>query len=129
MTSMPQLVSLFNAVGGGAAALIAIADYDHDPPISAGTATATVLDVVIGGITFSGSLIAAAKLQGGTGAARSRCPAAGCLRRLLLAAVGAGIAVIAGGPEPADLGDRRSLPRSASGASWCCRSAAPTCRW
>ena len=30
MTQMPQLVSLFNAVGGGAAALIALADYQHD---------------------------------------------------------------------------------------------------
>ncbi len=64
MTQMPQLVSLFNAVGGGAATLIAIADYQHDPHVSAGTATATVLDVLIGGITFSGSLVAAAKLQG-----------------------------------------------------------------
>src|SRR5213594_4238928 len=43
MTAMPQLVSLFNAVGGGAAALI---------------------DIVIGGITFTGSLIASGKLMG-----------------------------------------------------------------
>jgi NAD(P) transhydrogenase subunit beta len=64
MTSMPQLVSLFNAVGGGAAALIAIAEYDIYPHPTAGTATATVLDVVIGGITFTGSLLAALKLQG-----------------------------------------------------------------
>jgi NAD(P) transhydrogenase subunit beta len=64
MTSMPELVSLFNAVGGGAAALIAIADYDVHPHLAAGTATATVLDVVIGGVTFSGSVLAAVKLQG-----------------------------------------------------------------
>jgi H+-translocating NAD(P) transhydrogenase subunit beta len=64
MTAMPQLVSLFNAVGGGAAALIAIADYGHDTHLSGGASTATVLDVLIGGITFSGSLIAATKLQG-----------------------------------------------------------------
>jgi NAD(P) transhydrogenase subunit beta len=64
MTSMPQLVSLFNAVGGGAAALIAIAEYDIYPHPSGGTATAMVLDVVIGGITFTGSLLAALKLQG-----------------------------------------------------------------
>jgi NAD(P) transhydrogenase subunit beta len=68
MTAMPQLVSLFNAVGGGAAALIAIDDYIH---LSA-TATvptlqvnvATVLDIVIGSITFTGSLIASGKLMG-----------------------------------------------------------------
>ncbi|HEY3630646.1 MAG TPA: NAD(P)(+) transhydrogenase (Re/Si-specific) subunit beta, partial [Jatrophihabitantaceae bacterium] len=64
MTAMPQLVSLFNAVGGGAAALIAVADYAHNSDTTRGIATATVLDVVIGCVTFSGSLIAAAKLQG-----------------------------------------------------------------
>ena len=52
MTAMPQLVSLFNAVGGGAAALIAITDYGHDTHMSSGTATATVLDVLIGDATL-----------------------------------------------------------------------------
>ena len=42
MTAMPQLVSLFNAVGGGAAALIALADYQHDTHVSAGIAIAGV---------------------------------------------------------------------------------------
>jgi NAD(P) transhydrogenase subunit beta len=65
MTAMPQLVSLFNAAGGGAAALIAIDDYlgltsAPTPQIN----VATVLDIVIGSITFTGSLIAAGKLQG-----------------------------------------------------------------
>ena len=65
MTAMPQLVSLFNAVGGGAAALIAIDDYlgltsAPAPQIN----VATVLDIVIGSITFTGSLIASGKLQG-----------------------------------------------------------------
>jgi H+-translocating NAD(P) transhydrogenase subunit beta len=65
MTAMPQLVSLFNAVGGGAAALIAIDDYlglttAPSPQIN----VATVLDIVIGCITFTGSLIASGKLQG-----------------------------------------------------------------
>src|SRR5215475_11691276 len=57
MTAMPQLVSLFNAVGGGAAALVAVHDYVR----LAGT---TILDVLIGAVTFSGSIIAAGKLQG-----------------------------------------------------------------
>jgi NAD(P) transhydrogenase subunit beta len=68
MTAMPQLVSLFNAVGGGAAALIAIEDYlrlvgsgeavrlDHNLFI--------VLDIIIGSITFTGSIVASGKLQG-----------------------------------------------------------------
>jgi NAD(P) transhydrogenase subunit beta len=66
MTAMPQLVSLFNAVGGGAAALLAVTDLLH--PGAAGLpARVTVpagLDIIIGAVTFSGSLIAAGKLQG-----------------------------------------------------------------
>jgi NAD(P) transhydrogenase subunit beta len=65
MTAMPQLVSLFNAVGGGAAALIAIDDYlklTAVPPAQVNVAT--VLDIVIGSITFTGSLIASGKLMG-----------------------------------------------------------------
>jgi len=68
MTDMPQLVSLFNAVGGGAAALVAIVDATGRSTelarLSTDTALATALDVVIGAITFSGSLVAASKLQG-----------------------------------------------------------------
>ena len=67
MTAMPQLVSAFNAVGGGAAALVAIFGY-YDAE-SAGhvlgtTSVFSVLDVLIGSVTFSGSIIAAGKLQG-----------------------------------------------------------------
>ena len=68
MTAMPQLVSLFNAMGGGAAALVAISEYVGHA--SAGTVpglqdnVATVLDVVIGSVTFTGSLIASGKLMG-----------------------------------------------------------------
>jgi NAD(P) transhydrogenase subunit beta len=65
MTAMPQLVSLFNAVGGGAAALIAIDDYlglSAAPTLQVNVAT--VLDIVIGSITFTGSLIASGKLMG-----------------------------------------------------------------
>ena len=68
MTAMPQLVSLFNAVGGGAAALIAIDDYlrvaSQGQVLPLDIQVATVLDVVIGCITFTGSLIASGKLQG-----------------------------------------------------------------
>ncbi|MFM2105017.1 MAG: hypothetical protein RL338_49 [Chloroflexota bacterium] len=65
MTAMPQLVSLFNAVGGGAAALIAIDDYlKLTAAPSAQVNVAVVLDIVIGSITFTGSLIASGKLMG-----------------------------------------------------------------
>jgi H+-translocating NAD(P) transhydrogenase subunit beta len=66
MTAMPQLVSLFNAVGGGAAALIAINDYVKlaGSGVAESVTITTVLDVLIGAVTFSGSIIAAGKLQG-----------------------------------------------------------------
>ncbi len=68
MTAMPQLVSLFNAVGGGAAALIAIDDYLHLVDAGAAVRIDTnvfiVLDIIIGSITFTGSIIASGKLQG-----------------------------------------------------------------
>jgi proton-translocating NAD(P)+ transhydrogenase subunit beta len=65
MTAMPQLVSLFNAVGGGAAALIAIDEYlRHTGAPGLQDNVATVLDVVIGSVTFTGSLIASGKLMG-----------------------------------------------------------------
>jgi NAD(P) transhydrogenase subunit beta len=68
MTAMPQLVSMFNAVGGGAAALVAVYDYIHTESLPGGvlgtTTVATLLDVIIGSVTFSGSIIAAGKLQG-----------------------------------------------------------------
>ena len=70
MTAMPQLVSVFNAVGGGAAALIAFSDaIGHTgslalarQPVS--TTLTTVLDLLIGAVTFSGSLVAGGKLAG-----------------------------------------------------------------
>jgi NAD(P) transhydrogenase subunit beta len=66
MTAMPQLVSIFNAVGGGAAALVGIHDYVRLASGGIGESTTgfTILDVLIGAVTFSGSIIAAGKLQG-----------------------------------------------------------------
>jgi H+-translocating NAD(P) transhydrogenase subunit beta len=70
MTSMPQLVSVLNAVGGGAAALIALADairHDGSVPLAqlpVSTTLTTSLDLLIGGVTFSGSVVAAGKLAG-----------------------------------------------------------------
>jgi H+-translocating NAD(P) transhydrogenase subunit beta len=67
MTAMPQMVALFNGVGGGAAALIAIAELHRIlPPPGAPTddvSLAIVLSALIGAISFAGSMIAFAKLQ------------------------------------------------------------------
>jgi NAD(P) transhydrogenase subunit beta len=67
MTAMPQMVALFNGVGGGAVALIALSEYHElipDPgDIALETLVPSLLACVIGAISFSGSLIAFAKLQ------------------------------------------------------------------
>lgn len=64
MTQMPQLVALFNGVGGGAAALVAIVEYLH---LGAEATTAevifTVFTVIVGCVSFSGSIITFMKLQ------------------------------------------------------------------
>jgi NAD(P) transhydrogenase subunit beta len=91
MTAMPQLVSMFNAVGGGAAALVAIHDYIHVAAAVSGvgesTTITTLLDVIIGSVTFSGSIIAAGKLQGVITSAPITFPGARVVN-LVLAAVG-----------------------------------------
>jgi NAD(P) transhydrogenase subunit beta len=67
MTAMPQMVALFNGVGGGAAALIALAELHRIlPPPGAPTvdiSLAIVLSALIGAISFAGSMVAFAKLQ------------------------------------------------------------------
>jgi NAD(P) transhydrogenase subunit beta len=106
MTAMPQLVSLFNAVGGGAAALVAIDDYLHvigTPNESIPTAVFVVLGVVIGCVTFTGSLVASGKLQGLISGKPIPVPG-GQMTTLILAAVaaiGTLILVFAAGPGTA----------------------------
>ena len=91
MTAMPQLVSMFNAVGGGAAALVGVHDYmSAGSTVSASTSVTTLLDVIIGAVTFSGSIIAAGKLQGVINSAPVTFPGAR-LVNLLLAAVAIGL--------------------------------------
>jgi len=64
MTAIPQMVALFNGAGGGAAALVAVSElikFGSHPPIN--EALPSVFSIVIGSVSFSGSLIAFAKLQ------------------------------------------------------------------
>jgi NAD(P) transhydrogenase subunit beta len=68
MTAMPQMVGLFNGLGGAASALVAVGEFWRyfgtleSPGID--TTLVVLLGVLIGGVTFTGSLIAFAKLQG-----------------------------------------------------------------
>jgi proton-translocating NAD(P)+ transhydrogenase subunit beta len=67
MTAMPQMVALFNGVGGGAAALIALAELHRFLPEPGrphiDTLVAIALSGLIGAISFAGSMVAFAKLQ------------------------------------------------------------------
>lgn len=72
MTAMPQMVALFNGFGGIASALVAYAEFGFvatgaDPQIN--VIVTIVLSVLIGVVTFTGSLVAFAKLQGIMGGA------------------------------------------------------------
>jgi proton-translocating NAD(P)+ transhydrogenase subunit beta len=63
MTHMPQLVALFNGVGGGAAALVALMELAHVRDGQTVAAIATAFTVLVGAISFSGSIVTFAKLQ------------------------------------------------------------------
>ena len=67
MTAMPQMVALFNGMGGATAALVSVAEYLRITAsglhVGTGEATSIVLGTAIGAISFTGSLIAFGKLQ------------------------------------------------------------------
>ncbi len=67
MTAMPEMVALFNGVGGGAAALVALADFHDSIPepgrLDYDASVSIVLSALIGSVSFAGSLIAFAKLR------------------------------------------------------------------
>lgn len=70
MTAMPQMVSLFNGMGGACASLISLIEFQHYQHASAdfgygnGTVLTILAGLVIGTVSFTGSMIAYAKLQG-----------------------------------------------------------------
>ena len=68
MTAMPQMVAAFNGVGGGAAALVAVSEFYRVEALGQGhetlvAAVAVLLSVIIGTVSFAGSIIAFIKLQ------------------------------------------------------------------
>jgi NAD(P) transhydrogenase subunit beta len=67
MTAMPQMVAIFNGAGGGAAALVSLLEYLRATSAggaSAGEVIAILLGLMIGAVSFSGSIVAFGKLQG-----------------------------------------------------------------
>lgn len=110
MTGMPELVALFNGFGGLASLLVGLAEFQRvyaargiDPAIleimpgggsiSGFTATVIVLAILIGGITFTGSIYAWGKLSGKLGGKALTFPAQKAFNALLaLGIIGTGIA-------------------------------------
>jgi NAD(P) transhydrogenase subunit beta len=79
MTAMPQLVSFFNGMGGAAAALISMMEFPHVEPeliaesgMANGHVLAILLGLVIGTVSWAGSMIAFGKLDGWIGDLRVR---------------------------------------------------------
>ncbi len=73
MTSMPEMVSLFNGMGGACAALIAIVEFHHlssrgfmanGEPVATSTMISIILGLIIGTVSFAGSMVAWGKLNG-----------------------------------------------------------------
>jgi NAD(P) transhydrogenase subunit beta len=101
MTAMPQMVALFNGVGGGAAALISLAEFNNRAPdpgaLKTDISAAIMLSAIIGSISFAGSMVAFAKLQELVRGRPIVYPLQQATNALLFAAVlAAGIAITAG---------------------------------
>jgi proton-translocating NAD(P)+ transhydrogenase subunit beta len=106
MTAMPQMVAALNGLGGGAAALVSVAEYLHatglglEPPRA--VAVTIALGTLIGSLSFSGSVVAFGKLQGLVSERPVVWPLQKPLNLTLFAGILAiGFAVVAaGGPAP-----------------------------
>jgi proton-translocating NAD(P)+ transhydrogenase subunit beta len=97
MTAMPQMVAIFNGVGGGAAALVALAEWHNALDLGGDETVSIVLSALIGSISFAGSAVAFAKLQELVSGRPIVFPGQNVVNSLvLLGAAGLGIAAIAG---------------------------------
>jgi len=100
MTAMPQMVGIFNGFGGGASALVAISEFIRllgpDQVMTNESGVSIMAGTIIGTVTFSGSMIAFAKLQNLLTGAPVTWPLQKTLNALLLlAAVGLSVYLVA----------------------------------
>jgi len=103
MTDMPQMVAIYNGMGGGAAAAIAAVEFAKGDMHGLVATTLATLGALIGAVSFTGSCVAWAKLQGVLKKAY-RLPAQNAVNVLLaLISVGLGLAVIALAPQQPEL--------------------------
>ena len=132
MTAMPQMVALFNGVGGGAAALVSWAEFHSRAPAArqpqGRLAIAIMLSALIGAVSFSGSMVAFAKLQELIQGRPITYPGQQVVNAL----------VLGGAARRRDRDRRRceeqwlmwvllAVRARSSACCSCCRSAAPTC--
>ena len=97
MTAMPQMVAIFNGVGGGAAALVALAEWHNTANPAEDVTVSIVLSALIGSISFAGSIVAFGKLQELVSGRPIVFPGQNVVNSVvLLAAAGLGVAAIAG---------------------------------
>src|SRR3982750_853250 len=101
MTAMPQMVALFNGVGGGAAALVSLAEFHNTAPgpgrLHGDVSIAIVLSALIGCVSFAGSMVAFGKLQELIQGRPITYPGQQFVNLILMGAlVAAGVAVVAG---------------------------------
>ena len=106
MTAMPQMVALFNGMGGATAALVSVAEFLRltraGERIGIGESTSIVLGTIIGAVSFTGSIIAFGKLQEILPGRPLQFPLQRLINALILVAVVAlGIFVVAGGGSAA----------------------------
>jgi NAD(P) transhydrogenase subunit beta len=106
MTAMPQMVALFNGVGGGAAALIALVEFHEQAPVGGrldlNVGVSIVLSALIGSVSFSGSMVAFAKLQELIGGRPIVYPGQKVVNLALLGGlIALGVALVAGAEQEA----------------------------
>ena len=106
MTAMPQMVALFNGMGGATAALVSVAEFLRlsraGEAIGIGESASIVLGTIIGAISFTGSIIAFGKLQEILPGRPLQFPLQRLINALiLLSVIALGIFVVAGGGSPA----------------------------
>ena len=85
---MPQMVSFFNGMGGACAAVISIVEFDHlmhAGDVDTGMMIVIILGLIIGSVSFSGSIIAYGKLEGKIG--DKALPAGQVINLVLLAGI------------------------------------------
>ncbi|MBG86103.1 MAG: NAD synthetase [Verrucomicrobiales bacterium] len=98
MTSMPELVALFNGSGGLASLLVATEAYHREPGVDSLTASTMFLSVLIGGVTFTGSIVAWAKLSERIDSRPRLFPGQQIVNFALLIGVIVGAVIFAGNP-------------------------------